>query len=193
MGIEKNDFKSEDQTSEQLLKIMEASKEQMESVIGAKKYTEELEVLKLVVAADKNKGEFIAKYGDVDTRPEELQNKALSPGYLTMCGTKGSKLSGGQKQRVAIARTIIRKPKVLLLDEATSALDEDSQKKVQQALENAMKGKTTIIIAHRMSTIEACDKLFVLEQGRVAEEGSVSDLKNKEGGMFANIAAGKKN
>jgi len=117
----------------------------------------------------------------------------LSSGFKTMCGIKGSKLSGGQKQRVAIARTIIRKPKILLLDEATSALDEDSQKKVQQALENAMKGKTTIIIAHRMSTIEACDKLFVLEQGRVAEEGSVSELKNKEGGMFANIAAGKKN
>jgi ABC-type multidrug transport system fused ATPase/permease subunit len=66
---------------------------------------------------------------------------------------------------------------VLLLDEATSALDEDSQKKVQSALENAMKGRTTVIIAHRMSTIEKCDKIFVLEQGKVAEEGKLSDLK----------------
>ena len=66
---------------------------------------------------------------------------------------------------------------MLLLDEATSALDEDSQKKVQSALENAMKGRTTVIIAHRMSTIEKCDKIFVLEQGKVAEEGKLSDLK----------------
>ena len=71
----------------------------------------------------------------------------------------------------------MRKPKVLLLDEATSALDEDSQKKVQQALENVMKGRTTIIIAHRMSTIEKCDKIFVLEQGRLSEEGGFNELK----------------
>jgi len=78
---------------------------------------------------------------------------------------------------VAIARTIIRKPKVLLLDEATSALDEDSQKKVQQALENIMKGRTTIIIAHRMSTIENCNKIFVLESGTLKEEGNFEELK----------------
>ena len=70
------------------------------------------------------------------------------------------------------------------MDEATSALDEDSQKKVQQALENAMQGKTTIVIAHRMSTIEKCDKIFVLEQGQVEEEGAFDDLKAKEGGIF---------
>ena len=104
----------------------------------------------------------------------------LHEGYSsTQCGLKGSKLSGGQKQRVAIARTIIRNPRILLLDEATSALDEDSQKKVQAALNNAMEGKTTIIIAHRMSTIEGCDKIFVLEQGKVKEEGGFEDLKNK--------------
>ena len=78
---------------------------------------------------------------------------------------------------MAIARALIRNPRILILDEATSALDEDSQKKVQSALENAMKGRTTVIIAHRMSTIEKCDKIFVLEQGKVAEEGKLSDLK----------------
>lgn len=72
-------------------------------------------------------------------------------------------MSGGQKQRIAIARTIIRQPGLLILDEATSALDEDSQRKVQDALKNAMEGRTTITIAHRMSTIEGCDKIFVLE------------------------------
>lgn len=99
-------------------------------------------------------------------------------------------MSGGQKQRVAIARTIIRKPKVLLLDEATSALDEDSQKKVQIALESAMEGRTTIIIAHRMSTIEKCDKIFVLEEGRLSEEGSFNDLKQR-GGLFSKLSQNK--
>ena len=74
-----------------------------------------------------------------------------------------------------------------MLDEATSALDEDSQKKVQQALDEAMKGRTTIIIAHRMSTIEKCDKIFVLEYGKVSEEGGFNDLKNK-GGKFSQLS-----
>jgi len=91
---------------------------------------------------------------------------------------------------VAIARTIIRQPKVLLLDEATSALDEDSQKKVQSALDQAMEGRTTIIIAHRLSTIEKCDKIFVLEHGKVAEEGAFTSLKNS-GGYFSKMAQGK--
>ena len=90
---------------------------------------------------------------------------------------------------MAIARTIIRKPKVLMLDEATSALDEDSQKKVQEALENAMEGRTTIIIAHRLSTIEKCDKIFVLESGKLKEEGGFKELKDK-GGFFSNLAKG---
>jgi ABC-type multidrug transport system fused ATPase/permease subunit len=98
-------------------------------------------------------------------------------GFQTACGIRGSKLSGGQKQRVAIARTIIRQPKVLMLDEATSALDEDSQQKVQKALNTAMQGRTTIVIAHRLSTIENCNKIFVLENGRVIEEGGFNELK----------------
>jgi ABC-type multidrug transport system fused ATPase/permease subunit len=79
-----------------------------------------------------------------------------------------------------------------MLDEATSALDEDSQKKVQLALENAMKGRTVIVIAHRLSTIEKCDKIFVLENGKVIEEGGFNELKNK-GGFFTNLTQGKTN
>lgn len=84
---------------------------------------------------------------------------------------------------MAIARTLISEPKVLLLDEATSALDETSQKKVQQAIEAAMQNRTTIVIAHRMSTIEKCSKIFVLEEGKVKEEGAFEELK-AAGGVF---------
>ena len=87
---------------------------------------------------------------------------------------------------MAIARTIVRQPKILLLYEATSALYEVSQKKVQLALTAAMKGRTTVTIAHRMSTIENCDKIFVLEEGKVKEEGGFNELKNK-GGLFAKL------
>ena len=90
---------------------------------------------------------------------------------------------------MAIARTIIRKPRVLCLDEATSALDEEGQKKVQEALDNAMQGRTTIIIAHRLSTIEKCQKIFVLENGRVLEEGGFNELKGK-GGAFSKLSKG---
>jgi len=83
---------------------------------------------------------------------------------------------------------MIREPKILLLDEATSALDETSQKKVQGAIEKAMKNRTTIIIAHRMSTIEKCSKIFVLEHGSVSEEGGFNELKNK-GGKFSKLSA----
>jgi ABC-type multidrug transport system fused ATPase/permease subunit len=82
---------------------------------------------------------------------------------------------------------------VLLLDEATSALDETSQAKVSAALDEAMKGRTTIVIAHRMSTIEKCDKIFVLDNGKVKEEGTFKALKNKAGGHFSNMAQGKHN
>jgi len=147
--------------------------------------------LKEVEKDDEKKGAFQSVAGDVDRREDHLRDVKLSSGFEAVCGIRGGKLSGGQKQRVAIARTIIRKPTILILDEATSALDEVSQKKVQEALSNAMKGRTTIVIAHRMSTIENCDKIFVLENGRVLEEGGFNELKGK-GGLFTKLSQAKK-
>jgi ABC-type multidrug transport system fused ATPase/permease subunit len=111
----------------------------------------------------------------------------LPSGYNTLCGLKGSKFSGGQKQRIAVARAIITKPQVLMLDEATSALDEESQRKVQDALDKVMNDRTSIVIAHRLTTIQKCDRLIVLDQGVVSEEGTYNDLI-RSGGMFAQIS-----
>merc|ERR1711937_272106 len=97
-------------------------------------------VLEKCKEAEEKKGNFIAQDGNVDTRDANLKDIELSNGFGIKAGLRGGKLSGGQKQRLAIARTIIRQPKVLMLDEATSALDEDAQKKVQAALNSAMKG-----------------------------------------------------
>lgn len=128
----------------------------------------------------------------MDDRPAEKRNIALHHGFDIMCGLKGGKLSGGQKQRVAIARAVIRKPNILILDEATSALDEESQRKVQAALDNIMQNRTSIVIAHRLTTVEKCSRVVVLENGKVAEEGGFNELQNMQGGYFANLAAGMK-
>jgi ABC-type multidrug transport system fused ATPase/permease subunit len=102
--------------------------------------------------------------------------KDLPNGYDSILGDRGLKLSGGQRQRIAIARAVIREPEILILDEATSALDNISEKVVQEALKKAGKSRTNIIIAHRLSTIEHADKIVVLSQGEVVEEGSHKEL-----------------
>jgi ABC-type transport system involved in Fe-S cluster assembly fused permease/ATPase subunit len=110
----------------------------------------------------------------------------LPEGYETTVGERGLKLSGGEKQRVGIARTLLKNPPILLLDEATSALDTGTEHEIQDALARAAQGRTVITIAHRLSTIADADRIVVLENGQVAEEGRHADLLEK-GGRYAGL------
>ncbi|MBC8041024.1 MAG: ABC transporter ATP-binding protein [Opitutaceae bacterium] len=139
------------------------------------------------------------KYGRPDATREQVLDAAhaanahefivkLPDGYATVVGERGSKLSGGQRQRIAIARAILKDPRILIFDEATSALDTQSERLIQQAMERLMKNRTSFIIAHRLSTIQSADIILVMEQGQLAEMGTHAELLAK-GGLYAKLHA----
>ena len=105
----------------------------------------------------------------------------------TYLGERGVRLSGGQRQRLSIARAILRDAPILLLDEATSALDSEAEVKVQKALDELMKGRTTLVIAHRLSTVRKADKIIVMEEGAIVAQGT-HDVLVKNGGLYARLA-----
>ncbi|MBQ2008969.1 MAG: ATP-binding cassette domain-containing protein, partial [Selenomonadaceae bacterium] len=137
------------------------------------------------------------RYGRLDATDEEVVEAAraanaeefikdLPEGYDTKLGERGLNLSGGQRQRLAIARAILKNPRVLILDEATSALDTESEKIVQDALDKLMVGRTSFVIAHRLSTIFNADQIFVVENGHLREHGTHEELL-AAGGLYSNL------
>jgi subfamily B ATP-binding cassette protein HlyB/CyaB len=110
----------------------------------------------------------------------------LPEGYDTMVGERGASLSGGQRQRVAIARALVGNPRILIFDEATSALDYESERVIQENMRSIVRGRTVLIIAHRLSTVRNADRILTLERGRLVEDGSHDDLMHK-GGRYANL------
>jgi ATP-binding cassette subfamily B protein len=113
---------------------------------------------------------------------------SLPEGYDTMVGSRGHRFSGGEKQRIAIARTLLRDPRILVLDEATSALDTETERAVQRAFDELARGRTTITIAHRLSTVRGADQIVVVDHGRVLESGDHESLV-ETGGRYAALAA----
>jgi len=137
------------------------------------------------------------KYGRLDATDEEIIEAAKDAnahdfiseqpeGYDAMIGEKGVKLSGGQRQRLAIARAILKNPRILLLDEATSSLDSESEALVQEALYRLMKGRTTFVIAHRLSTVQHADRILVLDRGEIVEDGTHQELLSM-GGLYSRL------
>ncbi|OMO75429.1 hypothetical protein COLO4_26122 [Corchorus olitorius] len=143
-----------------------------ENIKYGKEEASEIEILKAARSANAHR--FISR---------------MPEGYHTNVGDRGVQLSGGQKQRVAIARAILKNPSILLLDEATSALDSESEKLVQEALDNLMEGRTTIVIAHRLSTIRKADNIAVLQQGKVVEIGSHEQLTRKPDSVYKQLVS----
>ncbi|HEV2900518.1 MAG TPA: ABC transporter ATP-binding protein/permease [Pseudaminobacter sp.] len=140
---------------------------------------------------------YNVRYGRPDATDEEVEKaaelaqiggfiKSLPGGYKSMVGERGLKLSGGEKQRVAIARTILKAPPILMLDEATSALDTHTEREIQAALDMVSRGRTTIVIAHRLSTVISADEIIVLKDGQIAERGTHADLLGQKG-LYASM------
>ena len=138
------------------------------------------------------------RYGRVEASEEEVMKAAemaqignfirtIPEGMDAMVGERGLKLSGGEKQRVAIARTMLKAPPILILDEATSALDTATEQEIQGSLDEVSKGRTTLVIAHRLSTVIACDEIIVLRDGEIAERGRHADLMKIKGGLYAQM------
>jgi len=138
-------------------------------------------------------------YGKTNATKEEIYNAAVKANAIefidrfpdkfeTIVGERGTQLSGGQRQRIAIARAVLKNPKVLILDEATSSLDSESERLVQDALEKLMRGRTSIVIAHRLSTIRNADQIFVIEKGRLVEKGTHETLMQLSDGIYRNLS-----
>eukprot|EP01018_Ginkgo_biloba_P022724 Gb_08707 [translate_table: standard] len=159
-----------------------------DNILYGKENATELEMIEAAKAA--NAHDFISgleKGYDTECGERGVQF-CLEKGYDTDCGERGVQLSGGQKQRIAIARAIIKNPSILLLDEATSALDSQSEKVVQEALDRIMVGRTSIVVAHRLGTIQNADFIAVIEDGMIVEQGSHNDLINKgEGSSYFSL------
>jgi ABC-type multidrug transport system fused ATPase/permease subunit len=138
-------------------------------------------------------------YGKPDATDNEIYSAAGKANALefierfpdkmnTIVGERGTQLSGGQRQRIAIARAVLKNPRILILDEATSSLDSESERLVQEALENLMVGRTSIVIAHRLSTIRKADQIMVLDGGRIVETGTHEELIGLENGIYRNLS-----